>query len=73
MMQGRLNSADRVARAIAMVLRSRRLGTPEAAAEADITLAGLTRIELKEVMARAGDQAEARDGDERQRQRSSRR
>ena len=36
------------------------MGTPEAAAEADIVLGGLTRLELKEALARAGraEQAE---------------
>lgn len=54
MMPGQFNSADRVARAVAMLIRARRLGTPAAAAEADIALAGLTRIELQEALARAG-------------------
>jgi hypothetical protein len=48
------NSADRVARAVAMLRRARRLGTAEASAEADLALAGLTRIELKEALTRAG-------------------
>ena len=54
MMPGRFNSADRVARAVAMLKRARRLNTPEARAEADIALAGLTRLELKEALTRAG-------------------
>lgn len=53
-MPGRLNSADRVGRAVAMLRRARRLNTPEARAEADLALAGLTRLELKEALARAG-------------------
>ena len=53
-MPGRFNSADRVARAFAMLIRARRMNTPEARAEADLALAGLSRTELKDVLARAG-------------------
>ena len=60
-MPGRFNSADRVGRAVAMLRRARRLNTPEARAEADIALSALSRVELKEVLARAGgaEQAES--------------
>jgi hypothetical protein len=49
----KMNSADRVARATAMLRRARKLNTPEARAEADITLGSLSRIELKEALMRA--------------------
>lgn len=45
---------DRVARAVAMLLRARRLNTPQARAEADLVLGSLSRIELREALFRAG-------------------
>jgi hypothetical protein len=47
-----------VERAIALLLRARRLGTEEAKAEADLALVDLTREQLREVLARA-QQAQA--------------
>lgn len=58
-MQGKFNSADRIARAVAMLRRARRLNTPEASAEADLALAGLTRVELQETLRRAAEPTEA--------------
>ena len=41
-----------------MLQRARRLNTPQARAEADLALAGLSRIELQEALRRAGEQTE---------------
>jgi hypothetical protein len=59
MMQGKGSSAAaRVAKAVAMLLRARRLNTPQARAEADLVLGSLSRIELREALFRAGEQTE---------------
>ena len=55
MMQGKLSSTDRVARAAAMLVMARRMNTPKARAEADIALMGLSRDELRQALARAGE------------------
>ena len=57
MMPGRLNSSDRIGRAVALLRRARKMGTAEAAAEADLSLAGLTRDQLRQVLSRAGEAA----------------
>ncbi len=53
-MKPKFNAAlSPVERAIALLLRARRLGTEAAKVEADMVLSGLSREQLREVLTRA--------------------